>query len=83
MFGCGEEELSDEARRMELISGFLGSRQDDHGTDVRMLLERVDEFDLDQYIKTLSLEDLNSTIPEGILETEKKIYYGTREVMQS
>ena len=83
VFGCGEEELSDEARRMELISGFLGSRQDDHGTDVRMLLERVDEFDLDQYIKTLSLEDLNSTIPEGILETEKKIYYGTREVMQS
>ena len=80
LFGCSAEELSDASVLYERVRGWLISGQDRPKDDVSAFLGKLDEFDLNDYIKAIHFDELKVPTVPFQLPTSKSCF-GLKEMM--
>ncbi len=84
LIGCEPGDIGDEAVRYSKIRDWLLEQQYDHGksSSVSQSLNRLDEFDLNEYIRIIRFDDLKVPSVPFQIPTSKS-YYGIKEMMES
>lgn len=82
LFGCAAAELTDEVARRERIAHWLLAGQNRRPDSMATFLSKLDEFDLNAYIKAIRFDELRVPSLPFQLPTSKS-YRGLREMMDS
>lgn len=82
IIGCEVNDIADKGMRIRRIICFLSPRQDYNSIHFASLLERMDEFDIEQYVSTMK-SDHTMNLPAAEAVKDHKSYAGMKEVMQS
>lgn len=80
LFNCSAEELSDTAVLYERVRGWLISGQSRPKDEVSGFLGKLDEFDLNEYIKAIHFDELKVPTVPFQLPTSKSCF-GLKEMM--
>ena len=79
LIGCTQEELSDSSKRFDKIQNWLLHGKTD---SISKFLTKLDEFDLNEYIKTIRFDELKvPSVPFQL--PSSKTYFGLTEMMES
>lgn len=84
LLGYSKEELSDESIRYERLQEYLLNTQSTQTkeTDISGFLTKLDEFDLNEYIKAIRFDELKvPSVPFQL--PSSKTYWGLTEMMES
>lgn len=79
---CSEEELSDSSKRFEKIKEWLIDRKGKRDNNISNFLNKLNEFDLNEYIKAIHFDELKVPTLPFQLPTSKS-YFGLKNMMQS
>lgn len=82
LFDCSAEELSDTSKCFETVRNWLIRGQGRPRDGVAKFLERLDEFDLNEYIKAIHFDELKVPSVPFQLPTSKT-YFGIEDMMES
>lgn len=82
LVSCPDGELSDAAKLYERIRDWLIAGQSRPSNDVERFLEKLDSFDLNEYIKAIHFDELKVPSVPFRLPTSKA-YFGLRDMMAS
>ncbi len=82
LVSCPDSELSDAAKLYERIRDWLIAGQSRPSNDVERFLEKLDSFDLNEYIKAIHFDELKVPSVPFRLPTSKA-YFGLRDMMAS
>ena len=84
LLGCQAETLSELPRRYAMLKSWLLERQepDRNGGSVAQFLNKLDQFDLNEYIKVIHFEELKVPSVPFQLPTAKT-YFGMEKMMES
>lgn len=82
LFGCPADELSDTAVLYKMVSDWLITGQSRSKDEVTGFLEKLNEFDLNEYIKAIHFDELKVPTAPFQLPTSKA-YFGLQEMMAS
>lgn len=82
LVSCPDGELSDAAKLCERIRDWLIAGQSRPSNDVEKFLEKLDSFDLNEYIKAIHFDKLKVPSVPFRLPTSKT-YFGLRDMMAS
>lgn len=82
LVGCPEQELSDSSARFEKLTKWLLCGKSAKDNTLSDFLLKLDEFDLNEYIKAIRFDELKvPSVPFQI--PTSKTYYGLKEMMES
>ena len=83
LINCSVDEISDlSARHLKIKSWLLKQQVQKSGDSISKFLNKLDEFDLNEYIKAIKFDKLKvMTVPFQI--PNSKTYYGIKEMMES
>lgn len=83
LIGCEPEKIYDLSVRYSKIKGWLLERTEQEDRDsVSKFLSKLDEFDLNEYIKVIKFEELKvPSVPFQL--PSSKTYFGIKEMMES
>lgn len=82
LLGCSVNELSDVSSRFERVLQWLTDGQDRQADSMARFLEKLDDFDLDEYIRAIHFDTLKVPSVPFQLPTSKT-YRGLEEMMAS
>lgn len=82
LIGCSSEELSDSSKRFDKIQNWLLNGKSTGTDSVSKFLTKLDEFDLNEYIKAIHFDELKVPSLPFQLPTSKT-YFGLKEMMES
>lgn len=81
LIGCSPEEIADSARRFEHLCNWLIADSERQSDDISRFLEKLDTFDLNEYIKVIHFDELKvPTLPFQFPGT--KTYLGLEAMME-
>lgn len=79
---CSEEEIADNSIRFDRLTNWMLSEKAENKTSVSSFLNKLNEFDLNEYIKSIHFDELKvPSVPFQI--PNSKIYFGLTEMMES
>lgn len=79
---CSEEEITDDSIRFERLMNWILSEKVENKTSVLGFLNKLDEFDLNEYIKSIHFDELK--VPSVPFQMpSSKTYLGLKEMMES
>lgn len=79
---CSEEEIADNSIRFDRLTNWMLSEKTENKTSVSSFLNKLDEFDLNEYIKSIHFDELKvPSVPFQI--PNSKTYFGLTEMMES
>lgn len=82
LIGCAEDELADSSVRYERLMSWLFGGRDHRNHPVSDFLFKLDEFDLNDYIKVIHFDDLK--VPSAPFQIpNSKTYFGLDQMMES
>lgn len=82
LISCTDVEISDSTKLYECIRNWLIARQSRPSNNVENFLEKLDTFDLNEYIKSIHFDELKvPSVPFQI--PNSKTYFGLTEMMES
>ena len=82
LIGCSTEELSDSSKRLDKIQNWLLNGKSTGTDSISKFLNKLDEFDLNEYIKAIHFDDLK--VPSLPFQfPTSKTYFGLKEMMES
>lgn len=82
LVNCPDSKLSDAAKLYERIRDWLIAGQNRPSNDVKKFLEKLDSFDLNEYIKAILFDELKvPSVPFRL--PISKTYFGLRDMMES
>lgn len=82
LIGCTAKELSDSSKRFDKIQNWLLSAKSTRTDSVSKFLTKLDEFDLNDYIKAIHFDELK--VPSTLFQLPtSKTYFGLKEMMES
>lgn len=80
--GCNPEDISDSTKLFEHIKNWLIAEQKRPSDDVGKFLEKLNDFDLNEYIKTIHCDELK--VPSVPFQfPTSKTYFGLKDMMTS
>lgn len=79
---CSKEELSDSSKRFEKIKEWLIDGKGKSDNNISNFLSKLNEFDLNEYIKAIHFDELKVPTLPFQLPTSKS-YFGLKNMMQS
>lgn len=82
LIGCSQEELSDSSKRFDKIKNWLLNGKSTRIDSISKFLTKLDEFDLNEYIKAIHFDKLKVPSFPFQLPTSKT-YFGLKEMMES
>lgn len=82
LFDCSAEELSDTSKCFETVRNWLIRGQGRPQDGLEKFLERLNEFDLNEYIKAIHFDELKVPSVPFLLPTSKA-YFGIKDMMES
>lgn len=82
LIGCSSEELSDSPKRFDKIQNWLLSGKSTKTNSISKFLTKLNEFDLNEYIKAIHFDELKVPSLPFQLPTSKT-YFGLKEMMES
>ena len=82
LFECSVEDLSDASKRFDKVQNWLIGKQSKSEDSITEFLNKLNEFDLNEYIKAIHFDDLKIPFVPFQLSTSKT-YYGLKEMMES
>ena len=82
LFGCDKDELSDVQKRFDIIRSWLIEGKSDQKDHLSGFLSKLNEFDLNEYIKAIKFDELKVPSLPFQLPTSKT-YSGIKEMMDS
>lgn len=82
LLGCTDDELADLSVRCEKIKGWLLEGQAEHDNGLSDFLTKMDEFDLNEFIKAIHFDEMKVPSVPFRLPTSKT-YFGLKEMMES
>ena len=82
LIGCSSEELSDSSKRFDKIQSWLLEGKSTRTDSISKFLTKLDEFDLNEYIKAIHFDELKVPSLPFQLPTSKT-YFGLKEMMES
>ncbi len=82
LFGCDKDELSDVQKRFDVIRSWLIEGKSDQKDHLSGFLSKLNEFDLNEYIKAIKFDELKVPSLPFQLPTSKT-YSGIKEMMDS
>lgn len=82
LVGCSQEELSDSSKRFDKIQNWLLNGKSTRTDSISKFLTKLDEFDLNEYIKAIRFDELKVPSLPFQLPTSKT-YFGLNEMMES
>ncbi len=82
LLGCSADKLSDVSSRFESVLQWLTDGQDRQADSMARFLEKLDDFDLDEYIRAIHFDTLKVPSVPFQLPTSKT-YRGLQEMMAS
>ena len=82
LVGCSQEELSDNSKRFDKIQNWLLNGKSTRTDSISKFLTKLDEFDLNEYIKAIHFDELKVPSFPFQLPTSKT-YFGLKEMMES
>ena len=82
LIGCSSEELSDSSKRFDKIQSWLLEGKSTRTDSISKFLTKLDEFDLNEYIKAIHFGELKVPSLPFQLPTSKT-YFGLKEMMES
>lgn len=82
LIGCAREELSDSSKRFDKIQNWLLNGKNRRTDGISNFLNKLDEFDLNEYIKAIHFDKLKVPSVPFQLPTSKT-YFGLKEMMES
>ncbi|MGN0107628.1 MAG: hypothetical protein ACI4A5_08030, partial [Hominilimicola sp.] len=80
LVGCSQEELSDSSKRFDKIQNWLLNGKSTRTDSISKFLTKLDEFDLNEYIKAIRFDELKVPSVPFQLPTSKT-YFGLKEMM--
>ena len=82
LIGCAEDELADSSVRYEKLMSWLFGDRDHRNHPVSDFLFKLDEFNLNDYIKVIHFDDLK--VPSAPFQIpNSKTYFGLDQMMES
>lgn len=83
LLSCSVERLSDNTVRFALLKDWLTQNHDDEESEISSFLDKLDKFDLNDYIRTIHFDEIKvpPTIP--FHRTGSKSYFGLKQMMDS
>lgn len=79
---CSEEEIADNSIRFDRLTNWMLSEKAENKTSVSSFLNKLNEFDLNEYIKSIHFDELKvPSVPFQI--PNSKTYFGLTEMMES
>lgn len=82
LIGCAEDELADSSVRYERLMSWLFGDRDHRNHPVSDFLFKLDEFNLNDYIKVIHFDDLK--VPSAPFQIpNSKTYFGLDQMMES
>lgn len=83
LIGCSADEITDSSERITKVKKWLleGNRPQ-HESGISKFLNKLDEFDLNEYIKAIHFDEMKVPTFPFQLPTSK-FYYGIKEMMES
>ena len=81
-FDCDEKELSEQSARFSRIQNRLLTGKGEKTDSILEFLEKLNSFDLNEYIKAIHFDEMKVPSLSFILPTSKK-YRGLKEMMES
>ena len=82
LIGCSLEELSDRSKRFDKIQNWLLNGKSTGTDSISKFLTKLNEFDLNEYIKAIHFDELKVPSLPFQLPTSKT-YFGLKEMMES
>ena len=82
LFGCDKDDLSDVQKRFDIIRSWLIEGKSDQKDHLSGFLSKINEFDLNEYIKAIKFDELKVPSLPFQLPTSKT-YSGIKEMMDS
>ena len=82
LFECSVKDLSDASKRFDKVQNWLIGKQSKSEDSITEFLNKLNEFDLNEYIKAIHFDDLKIPFVPFQLSTSKT-YYGLKEMMES
>lgn len=82
LFECSDKDLSDASKRFDKVQNWLIGKQRKSEDSITEFLNKLNEFDLNEYIKAIHFDDLKIPFVPFQLSTSKT-YYGLKEMMES
>lgn len=82
LLGCSENELTDSSVRFEKLTEWLLSGKNAENNPISGFLFKLDEFDLNDYIKAIHFDELKVPSVPFQMPTSKT-YFGLNEMMES
>lgn len=86
LLNCADDDISDSSKRCKLIRDFLIEGQEKtvaNENSVVKFLTKLNEFDLNEYIKAIRFDEMKVPSVPFQLSTSKKAHYGLKEKMNS
>lgn len=82
LIGCARKELSDSSKRFDKIQNWLLNGKSTRTDSISKFLTKLDEFDLNEYIKAIRFDELK--VPSVPFQLPiSKTYFGLTEMMES
>lgn len=82
LVGCSQEELSDSSKRFDKIQNWLLNGKSTKTDSISKFLTKLDEFDLNEYIKSIRFDELK--VPSLPFQfPTSKTYFGLKDMMES
>ena len=79
---CSEEEIADNSIRFDRLTNWMLSEKTENKTSVSSFLNKLNEFNLNEYIKSIHFDELKvPSVPFQI--PNSKTYFGLTEMMES
>lgn len=82
LFDCDEKELSEQSARFSRIQNWLLTGKGEKTDSILEFFEKLNSFDLNEYIKAIHFDEMKVPSLPFILPTSKK-YRGLKEMMES
>ena len=82
LFDCDEKELSEQSARFSRIQNRLLTGKGEKTDSILEFLEKLNSFDLNEYIKAIHFDEMKVPSLPFILPTSKK-HRGLKEMMES
>lgn len=79
---CSEEEIADNSIRFERLMNWLLSQKTENKSSVSDFLNKLDEFDLNEFIKSIHFDEMKVPTAPFQIPTSKT-YFGLKEMMDS
>ena len=80
--GCREADLADETSLQMILTRWLISGNTENKDTFTHFLQKMDEFDLNEYIRAIHFDELK--VPAAVFQLPtSKYYYGIKEMMES